>query len=373
MGSALKKVTSVFTGHGGEQKQTTTSSANTNSSNMLANNKDYMSTVNKGITEGNNLNIPPYELAQMTPQQLQALQSLQNGVDVSGYKSASDYMQGLGQGLINQGTQGLSQSQAILNKLQGMSQSDYDKGIQSEFNSDLVNEQIAGEAQDLNDMYLKQVQGLNQNATASGNMGSSRAGVAQAALASDTQKNLARASLAYRSQETNNATARFQNYLSLQSNAATTGAQIGSNMLSTGLSGYGAGVNYLTQYNQGTLQNQQNAVNAGNMVRQYNQQQLDVNRQNSLISQSPSLARLAYMNQTLGPIANFSTTGSSTGTQTAYAPGTGSNLLSGIMGTGATALGNYFGFSPTTTGFMSAAASNYGNSYGGSSSTAAMF
>ncbi|KJP43598.1 hypothetical protein SR70_04845 [Klebsiella aerogenes] len=336
MGSVVKKLVG-----GSSKKESTTQTSNGTQSNFLYGNKDYMGNVNQGIKEGSNMNIPDYQLAGMPEEQKAALDKLMQGQDYSGYKTAQDFMQGNGSSMYQQGKGTLNQSTDILSRLQNLSQSDYQSMLKGEMNNDLVNEQIAGMKTDVNDWYLGQSHSLDQQATTSGNMGSSRAGVAQGVLGGQAAKAIATGSTQYRTAEEQNAQNRLMSYLNLQGNTAGQLAGIGQNQMNTGLGMYNSGMGYYTQYNQGLLQNNQNAVNAGNIVRNYNQQQLDVNRQNNLNSQSPSLARLAYMNQSLLPISQFSTTsnGTSTTSQNVNQPG----MLGSLMSMGGMVAGYYGG------------------------------
>lgn len=336
---------------GGEKKQTSTQTNNSTSNSMLWNNKEYVGATNSAISEINKLNIPDYQLAQMPEQERQALQTAMQGQNYDLYNTASGQMRNQGQSLYNQGNQQVSQSSDLLNRLQNLSQSDYQKMLASEENTDLVNQNISQLKQDVNESVMQNLHGIDQGATASGNVGSSRAGVMSGVAIGQGAKAVASGSLQYRTQEEQNAQQRLMSYLNLQSNAATTGAQIGQNQMSMGVNMYGQGMNYYGQYNAGQLQNLQNSVNAGNMIRAYNQQSLDVNRQNNLMAQSPSLTRLAYANQYLLPMSQLSQTSNGTVTNTQYVPQQG--MLSGLMGMGGMALGNYMSGSNATSSDVS--------------------
>lgn len=279
------------------------------------------------------MTIPGYTIADMPSGEREALNTLMQGRDLSGYKDASDYLSNLGTGLVSSGQSGLASSQSVLNKLQNMSQSDYQGMIKSEYNSDLVNSQVSQLKTDVNDQISAGVHSLNQNATASGNMGSSRAGVAEGSLRASGAKALASGIVQYQTAEESAATSRLNSYLGLQTNAATANAQIASNQLSTGLSSYGQGLNAYNAYQTAQLQDLSNAVTAGSQLQSYNQSVADTNRINSILSQSPTLNALSYYSSSLGSLAGWNQ--SSSGTQTNTQSGGGSSFLGGLISTAA--------------------------------------
>ncbi len=334
MGHVVK---SIF--GGGSKKESSTQTNNSTQNSLLWNNSDYRNASNSAMGEISKLNIPSYQLAGLPDQERAALEKAMQGQNYDLYNTASQQMRTQGQSQYEQGSQRVNQSADLLDRLQNLSQGDYQKMLASEENTDLVNQNIAQLKQDVNETTMQNLHGIDQGATSTGNVGSSRAGVMQGVAIGQGAKAVASGSLQYRTQEEQLAQNRLMSYLNLQSNAATTGAQIGTNQMNTGLNMFGTGMNYYGQYNAGQMQNVQNAVNAGNVMRAYNQQQIDVNRQNALMSQSPSLTRLAYANQYLLPMAQLSQTSNGTVTNTQYVPQKG--MLSGLMGMGGMALGNY--------------------------------
>ncbi|ELO4930466.1 hypothetical protein QUR06_000263 [Escherichia coli] len=371
MGSVVKHVTGALTGHsgGGKSKTTTTESSNTQnqSQSWLEKNPQYQALQNNALREANNFNMPQYQVAGQTADTRSALAALARGVDTSQYRSASQQMISQGQSAYNQGGQTLRSAQNTLNSLGNMTQKQYQDMMKSEYNSDLVKSQIAQMTSDVNDEYNSQVHALNQSANASGAMGNSRAGVAQGVMAGQAQKAIASGTVQYQTAEEQNAYNRLTGYLTQRTNVASSLASIGQNQQSQGLQQYGAGMGYYSQYNQAVTQNAQNRLTAGQAQQQYAQQVIDVNRQNALIARSPALARLAYYNQTLLPMANLSTSGTASGTGTNTSVGTqpssGGNLLGGLMGMAGSAVGTYFGGSMggQMGGMLGGA---FGNSYG---------
>lgn len=185
------------------------------------------------------------------------------------------------------------------------------------------------------------VNALNKAAGGSGNMGNSRAGVAQGVMLGKTQNALAQGITGIQTEEEAAATNRVNSYLTNRLNAATTGLQAAQNQQQFGYNAFNQGQTYNSQYNAGYLQNLQNAIGAQDTLRGYQQQQLDVNRANQMQRMSPALNRLMYANQGLAPIANFSTTGNSTGTTVTTQTQSG-GLGQSLMGMAGAAAGAYF-------------------------------
>lgn len=347
MGSVVKHVTNALTGHsgGGSTTQKENSTTNQSQQSWLEQNPQYQQLQNNALGEANSFNMPQYQLAGSNSNLNQSLAGLAQGIDTSGYKNAYTSMLGQGQNAYNQGSDILSGAYNTLNNLGNMSQSDYQNMMKSEYNSDLVNDEINQMKGDVNDTYAHQVESLNQQATGTGNMGNSRAGVTQGRFAEAAQKAIASGSVQYRTAEEQNAYNRLNGYLNLQSSTANNLANIGSSQQQMGLGMYGAGMGYYSQYNQAQTQNLQNQFTAGQFQQQQAQNAIDVARQNQIMAQSPSLQRLAYYNQTFLPMAGLSSTGTGTytGTSTANTPGQGGNLLGGLMGMGGTALGGMYG------------------------------
>jgi len=324
-----------------KKSSTTKTSETTQNQNWLAQNKEYSALVNQGISQGSKMDIPGYQYADYNQGFYQAAQNLQQGTDLGYLQQGAGYMQGLGQQQLTSGLALQNQAQGQLSKFANMTQADYQKGFQSEYNSDLVKEQISGLTSDVNEWYQGASHGLDQQATASGNMGSSRAGVAQGVLGGQAAKAISSGSLQYRTAEESAAQNRYMSYLNMQQQGAGQLASLAGQQISNGANFYGQGMGYQSQYNAGWLQNQQNSINVGSMLQQQQQNQLDIMRQNQLLQQSPALARLGYMNQFLGPIASYSTTG--TTNRTITQPAQGNGMMGGIMGAAGAVAGAYFG------------------------------
>jgi len=336
MGGVVKKLVG-----GSTKKESSTQTSNNTQSSFLMNVPDYAKAVKNATGSIANINIPDYQLAGMPQEEQDALKGLMGGEDYSLYDNAQKYMSGQANNLIGQGTKNTTGATDILSKLQNLSQSDYQGMFDSEYNGDLVNSQIAQAKSEIQDTLLSNLHGIDQSASMSGNMGSSRAGVMGGVAIGQAAKAVGSATVQYQTAEEQAAQDRVMSYLNLKTSTAGQLATIGQNQLSTGLNAYGQGVNYGGQYIAGQLQNKSNSVNAGNIIRNYSQQQLDVDRQNSLINSSPSLARLAYANQTFLPIANLSqvSNGTATVSQNVSQPG----MLGSLMSMGGMVAGYYGG------------------------------
>lgn len=309
--------------------------------NWLSRNPAYQAMVNQVISESAHYNVPEYQLAAENDVMKNALNNLGQGLDLKGYQTAQDYFTNLGQAQTTAGQAGLANAQGVLNQFQNMTHEQYQAEMQKEYNSDLVNQQIAEMKADVNENAAQAVEGLNQQATSSGNMGSSRAGVAQGVIQGKAMRAIASGSAQIRGAEENAAMQRLSQYMNTRTGAASANAQIAQGQMTTGLGAYGQGLNAYNAFNQAQVNQWNNQLTAGNYQRQLQQQQIDLSRQNELLRQSPALQRLMMANQGLGPIANWSTSGTSV--QKTQQAGGGNGMMGGIMGAVGTGVGAYFG------------------------------
>lgn len=338
-----------------------TETKNESQQNLLAQNKDFMNTFNQANRELANAPIQPYQIAGYSEQFNQAESNLLKGVDTSKWDSASNYYQGLGQSQITQGLAGQTSAQGILSRIANMTTEDYQNLMKSEYNSQLVQDQIAGATADINQQRDQQIYSLNQNATASGNMGSSRSGVAQGVISGQAARAVGSASVQYRTAEESAAYQRAMGYLGMQSQSASSLASLAQNQISTGSNFYSQGMSYLGQSQSLYLNNQQNAYNIGLQQQQRQQNQLDINRQNAFMLSSPALARLQQYGGILSPFANAGTVSNST-TKTVV-PNTGGSPFGMIAGMAGTAIGAFYG-GPAGAAAGGAIGGQLGNSIG---------
>lgn len=328
--------------HGNKVTKTESKSSDQQES-WLERNPQYQALQLSGLNEASNFNMPGYQLAGTNDLLQKSMTNLANGPDISKYKNASDYFQSAGQQQYENAEQNLANYKNTVDRIGGMGQSDYQNMVNSEFNSDLVNQQISEATQDINDEYNSQVQNLNQQATATGNMGNSRAGVAQGVMAGKAQRAIGSASVQYRSAEENAAFQRVQAYLGNTMKAAQTGIDLYQNQASQGLNMYNTGMNYYNAYNRAQQQNYINQFNLGQYQQQQQQNQLDVARQNQIMGQSPALQRLAYFNETYLPMAQLQTYGQSQGSSTTTQVGAKASIFGGITGAAGAAIGGIYG------------------------------
>lgn len=327
--SKSKKTTEKTTSHQDQQ-------------NWLADNPAYAALVNKAIGEANSYNLPDYQLAGVSQETKNQLNALTKGVDLSSYTQSADFLKKFGQGEMNAAKQSFNNYNNVLGQLGDMSQSDYSNMIQNEINGSLTQGRINQLQTNLNEQTGTAINALNRQAGGGGNMGNSRAGVAQGIIQGKAANALTSGIVDIQSAEEQLAGNRVSNYLQTRFNAATTGLQAAQNQQQFGFAAFNQGQTYNSQYNAGYLQNIQNSITAQDQLRAYQQQTLDVNRQNQLQRMSPALNRLMYANQGLLPVANFQTTGNSTGTTTTIAPGQGS-LGQSLLGMGGAVVGGMIG------------------------------
>ncbi|HDG7833283.1 TPA: hypothetical protein PCJ90_001351 [Klebsiella quasipneumoniae] len=348
--------------HGGKQTQTTKSDSSNEQTSWLEKNPQYQQLQQDALNSAQTFNIPQYQLAGSNQYLDEAQQRIAQGVDLSGYQTGYQFMQGQGKSQYENSNNQLSNYQNTLNRIGQMGQSDYQSLVNNEYNSNLVNSQINEATQDINDEYNSQVADLNHQAAASGNMGNSRAGIAQAVMAGKAQRAIGSASVQYRTAEETNAFNRVQAYLGNTLDATRQGASIAQSQASQGLNMYNTGMNYYNQYNKAQQQNAQNMYAIGQYQQQQLQNQYNNDRQNALINASPSLARLAYFNQTYLPMAQLQTYGTAQGTNTTTLTGGGGSIFGGLMGMGGAAIGGYYGGAQGASA-GGAMASQFGNAF----------
>lgn len=318
-----------------------TTSEKSENRNLLANDKNFMNTFTAANAELANGPLFQYQMADYSEQFKQAQANLLQGIDQSDLEASQQYLGGIGQSQLTQGLQGQSQAQGMLSRLANMTQEDYQKGYQSEYNSDLVREQIAQATQDINQQRDEAIFNLNQGATSSGNMGSSRSGIAQGVIVGKAAQAVGSASVQYRTAEEQLAQQRYQAFLGLQQSAAGNLASFASNQMNFGLSAYNQSVAYGQQRNANTLQQWQNSYNVGLQQQAMQQQQLEMQRQNQMMMANPALARLQQYGAIVQPFANNGTTGNTT--TTTITPAKGNGMMGGILGAAGAVVGGIYG------------------------------
>lgn len=329
-------------GGGGKSTQKSESKQESTNTNLLTQNKEYVSSINSGITEGLNANLIPFEIAGMSDQYNSDLSRYGAGVDYSGLTGAYQKLTGEGNRLA-QGAEGsLAGYLNTINKIAGYSQEDYRKMYADEYNNDLVQSQIKELTGNVQEQEAHSVQSLNQQAGAAGGMGNSRAGVAQGVIAGQAAKAIASGTVQYQTAEEGLAMQRVNTFLGNQFNAVNAGAGIAQGQQALGYNLMNQGMGYYSQGLQYQTQNNAAAIQADEMRRTYEQQELDIKRQNQMMINTPTLTRLGLVNATIAPVANFLTQGSSAGntTTTTAQPNQGMGKMFGMIGTVA---GSMFG------------------------------
>lgn len=329
----------ILGGKKGSSKSTTTT--DTDNTNWLMKNTGYTNLANQGIVEGSQMTIPGQQIAGYSQNFYDTLNSMANGVDLSGYGSYQNIYDQAGSSMYQQGQGYLGSAVNTFSKLQNLTGDQFAKDYAQEYNGDLVKSRISQVSDLYNDQKNQSIQSLNQNATASGNMGSSRAGVAQGVLEAQTAKNIASSTVDIQAQEEAAVEQRLMNRYGLNQSAAGSMANIGSTQINNGMNATSLGYGVYTAGNQAQITNWNNSIYSGGTLQGIQQQNVDTAYNNSLLAQSPSLARLGYMNQVLGPMANFQTSG--TQTQTTVTPQQKSSPWGSILGAVGTGVGAYFG------------------------------
>lgn len=324
----------VFGGGSKSSQKSTTKQESTNT-NLLTQNGQYVSAINSGINEGLNANIIPFELAGMSDQYSADLAKYGAGVDYNGLNEAYKNLTSKGAQLAQGAESSLSGYLDTINKIAGYTPEDYREMYAGEYNNDLVQGQINELTKNVQEQESHSVQSLNQQAGAAGGMGNSRAGVAQGVIAGNAAKAIATGTVQYQTAEEQLAMQRVNTFLGNQFNAVNAGAGIvqgqqalGYNLQNQGMGYYTAGLGYQAQNNAAAIQ-------ADEMRRQYEQQELDIKRQNQMMYNTPLLTRLGLVNSTLAPVANFLTNGNSTGTTNVVTTQPDQNMskMFGMIGT----------------------------------------
>lgn len=198
------------------------------------------------------------------------------------------------------------------------------------YDNDTVKSQVQQLTDDGNQNLDRQVQGLNQSANSSGNMGSSRAGVAQGVMTGETNKAIARGTAdiqnTARTNAYNQAIGTLQNNQATNLNAANSLGSLGMNQ------------GQLQANNAGIYQNMlQNQATAANTTQTQAQGQADNNWFNQVGNSNAGWDNLSKYLQTVGSIGGMGGTSNTSGSSSTS--GGGSSMLSTVMGAGSTGAG----------------------------------
>lgn len=198
------------------------------------------------------------------------------------------------------------------------------------YDSDTVKSQVGNLTEDAMKNYDRQVNQLNQQAGATGNMGSSRAGVAQGVMAGETNKAIARGTA-----DIENAarTSAYQQAMgTLQGNQQTNLSAAGA------LGQLGMNQGQLQAGNAGIYQNiLQNQATAANTTQTQAQGKAENDWFNQMGGANAGWDNLSKYLQMVGSVGGMGGTSNSTGKNTAS--GGGGGLMGTVMGLGSVGAG----------------------------------
>lgn len=315
--------------------------------------KDY---IKQGVDESmGGPGIPDYMLAQMTPDQLQALKGLGEGDANKGFqKWAGQFGQDasiFGKDSQQQGSNYLGQMGALGNTMANQDLSVNAGQIKDMagqlYDQDRVNRQVDLVADKLNrDLRENQMQSIYRGAAGEGGVGSSRSAIAQGVAMRGTNEAIGNAAVQLNDAESLRALQSAQSQLNQNTANKLTGQQAalgaygnaGGALMNAGQNSLLSSLNAMGQSRDAGTQALIQQLQAGNVQQGFNQKQLDLNWMNQLKNDNPTLSKLQMVNGTVLPMAGLSTTQTSTST-----PQGGGGMLGSLMTIGGTAIGAWFG------------------------------
>ena len=269
---------------------------------------------------------------QIAPLEPEMRDAVKNMIESPGFKQlSSNIMQASQAGLGGIGKGSGVLGEAAEGRL-GISSQDINQLAKDLYKGEVVQSQVDQLGKNVREQLGEQIQGLNQQAVASGSMGSSRAGVEEGVAKGRAAEAIATGSAQIQNQAIQDAMNRAQSIAQGNVGTRMQGAQ-GAGQLGLGAgnlqSGLGAIQNQMTQ-NQlqgaGILQNQAQNVADTNWVNQVGQQQAGWDALSKYLGVA-------------GPIGGMGGSGTQTGTTTA--PGQSKfNQLMGLASTGAGIMGS---------------------------------
>lgn len=263
------------------------------------------------------------QLADLTPEMQSTVKNLMS----------SDGMKGVVD-TINKGAQegigGIGQSTGILGNIaQGgsnITSEDINKMAKDLYQSDRVDSQVEQLSKDVKEGLKGQIQNLNQQSSASGNMGSSRAGVAEGVAAGKAADAIAQGSASIKNQAMQDATQQALGALSGNvSNQLGAAGQLGNLGLGAGqLSGSSANI-----YNQ-MLQNQLTGAGITQNQAQNSLNNQWFNQQGASNAGWDNLSKLLGMAGSIGGLGGTSSSSGKNGSSLSGAMGGLGGLLTGV-------------------------------------------
>lgn len=285
---------------GGSSSQTTTSSPWEPAQDIL---KKLLGDAGKLYDEqgGINAEFINKEIADLTPEMQEAVKGLLNS---QGMKDMVNSMQSD----IKTGVSGIGQATGILGGLtqQGITGEDINKLAGELYDSDTVKSQKESLTKTVQEGLDKNIQGLNQQASSSGGMGSSRAGVAEGVAVGEAADAIAQGSAsienAARQQAYGQALSTLQGNQSTSLGAAGQLGQLGLGSGNLGMSSSQVQNQILQNQLQGAgiLQNQNQNILNNNWFNQTGQQQAGWNNINQLLGVAGSIGGMGGSTTTSG-------------------------------------------------------------------------
>ncbi|MGL5582850.1 MAG: tail fiber domain-containing protein [Cetobacterium sp.] len=324
----------------GNKTNTSTSDTTSKNESWLLTDTGIKDLINNAINNAGNL--PELGWADMTPEQMEALQGIMGGRDWGQLGAGAGWMGQMGQGAAQSG---MNQWNQYMDKLQGafgeggiLTQGGYQDAINNMYNSDLVNQQLGVAGTAIQNQLESNLQGINQRAVSGGGMGSSRAGVAEGVAHGKAADAMANAT----AQIQGNAYAQAIQGANQQAGNILGGLNMGigagQGMLGQGSNIMNQGMGWGSNILGGQMEDKFNQFGAGSIIQQWNQGKLDRDYWNQLQSSTGGLSTLLPI---IGGTAGWGGTSNSTttGSQT-----TGSgNFWGGLAGSALGAAGSYFG------------------------------
>lgn len=260
--------------------------------------------------------MPEYGFAGLNQDQIDALQGIMGGQDWSGLQQGAGALGQMGWDQMTQGGQYLQDAMGQYKDIMGqMSGQGYQDMVQGLYNSDLVNQQLDVMNTQVQGQLDKNIQGINQRASGSGNMGSSRAGVAEGVAIGDAANATAAGTAQIQNAAWGQAITGANNQLGNLASAAGNQLTLGQNLLNQGSSTIGGAMQWGQNISSGQQQDLFNKLTAGGIFQSNAQGQMDTDRLNQILKDNPALGKLQLLLPIIGGTAGWgsSTSGSSSG------------------------------------------------------------
>lgn len=272
-----------------------------------------------GDAIGNAGNMPEYGFAGLNKEQMEALEGIMGGRDWAGLQQGAGALGQMGWDQMTQGGQYLKDAMGQYKDIMGqMSGQGYQDLVQGLYNSDLVNQQLDVMDTRIQSGLDKSIQGINQRASGSGNMGSSRAGVAEGVAIGEAADARASGTAQIQNAAWGQAITGANNQLGNLANAAGNQLTLGQNLLNQGSSTIGGAMEWGNNIQSGFQQDLFNKLTAGGIIQGNTQGQMDTDRLNQIIKDNPALGKLQLLLPIIGGTAGWgsSTSGNSSGSST---------------------------------------------------------